>query len=180
MTARDELQCQAYFYGLNVASGERVTLNWVMQGGAAWAWLSTTTRLSWYSPGINRLVSQSPSLSSLTGLFPAWIVSQIGSSIRGECTFNQEISYYYGTGAPISPNVKERDLISAAFSIKRYTRVPFISGEWNRREPMALTFNAIYYKKKGVRPKNQAAELFFVLPVEQYIKLVGMFFKEEK
>lgn len=37
-------------------------------------------------------------------------------------------------------------------------------------------FNSIYYKKNGNRPKSQAAELFFVLPINKYIEICKDFF----
>ncbi len=59
--------------------------------------------------------------------------------IRGESTYNSNKTYHYGTGGPIAPNTKDKDLITTSLSVKRYVELPVVSGAWNRHTPVAMT-----------------------------------------
>lgn len=69
---------------------------------------------------------------------------KIGSTIRGECTYNTNRDYHYGPAGPVAPKVKEKDLITTALTFERRTMIPWISVK-NRYEPFSLTFTWYQY-----------------------------------
>jgi hypothetical protein len=65
---------------------------------------------------------------------------KIGSSVRGECTFNSNRDYQYGNAGEI----KEKDVVTTAISISRATMMPWISKR-NRNTSFSLTFTWYQY-----------------------------------
>jgi hypothetical protein len=83
-----------------------------------------------------------------TALTFATTWNRIGAAIRGECTYNSRVDYQFGTY-----DIKERDLLTTALSIRRATMVPFIS-EWNYSRSIGIAVTYYNYKlmnhKKGI------------------------------
>ena len=74
-----------------------------------------------------------------TALSFATTWNKIGSIIEGECTYNTNRDYQYGQS-----DIKEKDLVTLAFSLKRATMVPWLS-EWNRNRSYSITVTWYQY-----------------------------------
>ncbi len=64
---------------------------------------------------------------------------KIGSSIRGECVYNTNRDYQYGTY-----DIKEKDLITTALTFNRSTMVPYLS-DWNRSTAVEISLTLFQY-----------------------------------
>ena len=64
---------------------------------------------------------------------------KIGSSIRGECVYNTNRDYQFGTF-----DIKEKDLITTALTLNRSTMVPYLS-DWNRSTAVEVSLTWFQY-----------------------------------
>lgn len=69
---------------------------------------------------------------------------KIGSTIRGECAYNTNRDYNYGTASNNVSSTKERDLLTVALTLDRKTMVPWLS-EWNRSRTVNFGFTVYQY-----------------------------------
>jgi len=69
---------------------------------------------------------------------------KIASTIRGECAYNTNRDYNYGTAANNVSSTKEKDLLTIALTLDRKTMVPWLS-EWNRSRTVDFSFTFYQY-----------------------------------
>lgn len=68
----------------------------------------------------------------------------IASAIRGECAYNTNRDYNYGTAANNVSSTREKDLLTTALTLDRKTMVPWLS-EWNRSRTVDFSFTWYQY-----------------------------------
>jgi len=70
--------------------------------------------------------------------------NRIGADIRGECAYNTNRDYNYGTGPQESYKIKKKDLVTTAITISKPTMIPYIStrlfGNRSRTVDIKLTW----------------------------------------
>lgn len=70
--------------------------------------------------------------------------NKIGSAIRGECAYNTNRDYNYGTAANNVSSTKEKDLLTIALTLDRKTMIPWLS-YWNRSRTVDFSFTFYQY-----------------------------------
>jgi hypothetical protein len=72
---------------------------------------------------------------------------KIGSSIRGECTYNSKVDYQYGSSSATAYEIKEKELVTTSIKISRNQMIPFISDRLflNRSRAVSLSLTIYNY-----------------------------------